>query len=559
MDQLEVEFRADTGGTFRMTWGQQGIWAPIKHFGDDNSFLNIPVVVDLPGDAGTADQAAVVGALRRLVARNQALRTHFRDGPDGPVQQIEQSGSFLVRLEESTPGDSRARADKLATELASAHFDHDAEWAIRIALVCVDQTPRHAVFVASHVLADGGGFQALVDDFFALLRTASADGEPAIRWQPADQVLREQSKQNVRRNQAAIGYWRKQLERIPPSMFSFPPGPAACPRFQELRLESRALTVAAARLAANCQVSVPAAVLTGAALALAAVSGQTTCVLKVIVGNRFNRDTRGLVAPMAQEGLLVADYPSGTVAEAARATSKAVQAAYFYGYYDPAAVSELLDAVATQRGVQFDLTMFFNDQSEFFNDPFDKEQISAYAQFPEAEARKLLRGTVIAPIGAIDAHGPTVFLKALSGADFCRLDLMADTAYLPLPTGEAVLRGIETIMLEAAYRDVAVAEIPTLTGLRPVRFAGPPGGVIAVDLGGTQDGLLALQIAALNALSPRSMAASPRPVSMPLTCQSGGTARADAIWRNSEVSRTQRLSVANPPASWMSADQPRTT
>lgn len=470
MVQLEVEFRADTGGTFRMTWGQQGIWGPISRFGDDGAFFNIPVVVDLPGDTEAADHTAVVGALRRLVERNQALRTYFRDGPDGPVQQIARSGHFLVRVEDSPPGDSRARAEEVATELASAHFDHDAEWAIRLAVVCVDRVPRQVVFVVSHVLADGGGFQALIDDFFGLLRGSSADGEPSIRWQPADQALREESRQGVRRNQAAIGYWRRKLERMPPSMFSFPPGPPALPRFQELRLESRALTVAAARLATNCQVSVPDAVLTGAGLALAALGGQTSCVLKVIVGNRFDGDTRCLVAPMAQEGLLVVDYhPAGSVAEAARATSKAARAAYFYGYYDPVAIGELLAAVAAKRGVEFDLTMFFNDQSAFLDDAFGAEPTAVEAQFPEAEARGLLRETAIAPVGSMAAHGPTVFLKAQSGTEICALQLMADTAYLAPPTMEMVLRGIETIVFEAAYRDVAIAEIPALTGLRRAR------------------------------------------------------------------------------------------
>jgi len=324
------------------------------------------------------------------------------------------------------------------------------------------------VFVVSHVLADGGGFQALIDDFFGLLSASSGECEPAIRWQPADQVLREQSRQSVRRNQAAVGYWRKQLERMPPSMLGFAPGPPAFPRFQELRLESRALTLAAARLAARCQVSVPDAVLTGAGLALAAVSGQGSCVLKVIVGNRFDRYTRGLVAPMAQEGLLVVDYPAGTVAEAARATSKAARAAYFYGYYDPAAIGELLGAVAAKRGVDFDLTMFFNDQSAFLDDPFGTEPTAADARLPEAEteARALLRETVIAPAGTMEAHGPKVFLKAQSGTEICALQLMADTAYLPLPRIDAVLRGIETIVFEAAYRDVAIAEIPALTGLK---------------------------------------------------------------------------------------------
>jgi hypothetical protein len=185
----------------------------------------------------------------------------------------------------------------------------------------------------------------------------------------------------------------------------------------------------------------------------------------VIAGNRFDRNTRGLIAPMAQEGLLVVDCSSGTVAEAARAMTKAALAAYFHGYYDPTAIGELLGEVAARRGVRFDLSVFFNDQSEFFddepallNDGLDMDQVSA---------RGLLRDTVLFPIGTLDAHGPTVFLKAQSGADISRLDLMADTAHLPPPKIEAVLRGIETIMLEAAYRDVALAEIPALTGLGP--------------------------------------------------------------------------------------------
>jgi hypothetical protein len=95
------------------------------------------------------------------------------------------------------------------------------------------------------------------------------------------------------------------------------------------------------------------------------------------------------------------------------------------------------------------------------------DQTAAHARLPEAETRKLLRDTVIAPAGTMDAHGPKVFLKAQSGADTCGLNLMADTAFLPPPTIEAVLRGIEAIIVEAAYRDVAIAEIPALTGLGP--------------------------------------------------------------------------------------------
>jgi hypothetical protein len=49
--------------------------------------------------------------------------------------------------------------------------------------------------------------------------------------------------------------------------------------------------------------------------------------------------------------------------------------------------------------------------------------------------------------------------------DTCRLFLLC--AYLPLSTIEAVLRGIETIVFKAAYQQLAVADIPTVTATRP--------------------------------------------------------------------------------------------
>ena len=61
-----------------------------------------------------------------------------------------------------------------------------------------------------------------------------------------------------------------------------------------------------------------------------------------------------------------------------------------------------------------------------------------------------------------------LYLEAVPGADLCRLTLVGDTAYLPLRMMHALLRGIEKIVLEAAYRDVELAEIPALTGLTPI-------------------------------------------------------------------------------------------
>jgi Condensation domain len=467
--QITVDFISTDGGTYPMTWGQRAIWKPIRAYGDASWYFNIPLVVDLPSDPAP-EQGAVIAAVRRLVERNQALRAHFTDAPGGPVQQIERSGTFGIRLVHAAARDSRAHAEGLAAELAATSFRHDKEWPVRIALVCAGGLPRHAVLVVSHITADGGGCGALIKDLLALLRAPSdggGTGAPAARWQPADQVLREQSKRGARRNRAAVEYWRRHLERIPPSMFGSPPVPAAEPRFQQLRLSSRALAIAAARLAADCQVSVPSVVLTGTALALAALGGRATSALQLISGNRLDPAIRGLVAPTAQNGLLVVDFPAGTVAEAVRATHKAATAAYFYGYYDPAAIDGLLSEVSIARGVEFDLTAYFNDVSAFLDeaDGLDLRQ-AADARLPEEEASRLLARSEITVTGAWDTQDSKFFLRAALGDTF-RLFLLADTAYLPLPAMEAVLRGIETIVFQAAYRKLAIADIPAVTGLVP--------------------------------------------------------------------------------------------
>jgi hypothetical protein len=470
MDQLEVEFQADDDGTFPMTWGQQDFWRHKvrRYAATELRNFNIPVVVNLIEEASRTDQATIVATLRRLVERNQSLHAHLCDSPDGLVQRVVRSGTFPLLLRQSTPVDSRASAGALAIELAERPFDHEAEWGVRFALVCVGQSTRHVAFAISHVIADGGAVKALIDDFFGLLRAREGGSEPERRWQPSDQASRELSERGTRRTRAAIRHWRTHLERIPASIFDVA-RPAGPPRFHGLRLESRALARTAARLAADCQVSVASTVLAAAALALTALSGQSTCALVVVVGNRYDEDVRGMLGLPSQDGLFAIDLPGGTIADAVRATHRAATVAYFSGQYDPAVIDELVEAVAAERGVRFDLTLLYNDLSAFANDACaDDLPVS------EADARKLLHETVIAPEPTWEGQLCKMYLAAVPGADNCRLTLIGDTAYLPLESMHALLCGIEQIVFEAAYRDVDVAEVPALTGLAPSILPSPP-------------------------------------------------------------------------------------
>src|SRR5215469_953372 len=153
MDRMELEFRADTGGTFPMTWGQQDFWRKkIRAYGDAGRHFNLRMFVDLP-DRTTIDEA--VAAVRRLVERNEVLRTHLLDGPEGLQQRVARTGTILLLLRQVSQEASRPCAENLAAELAVAPFNHEAEWGIRFGLVCVGRTARYLTFAVSHAVADG--------------------------------------------------------------------------------------------------------------------------------------------------------------------------------------------------------------------------------------------------------------------------------------------------------------------------------------------------------------------------------------------------------------------
>jgi hypothetical protein len=464
MDQLALAFRADDDGTFPMTWGQQDFWRhKIRRYADSElRNFNIPVVVDLIDEAGLTDQATVAAGLRRLVERNQSLREYFSDSPGGLIQRVVRSGTFALRVRQSTPAASRASAKALADELAARPFDHEAEWGVRFGLICSGQSARHVAFAISHLVVDGGGVKVLVDDLLGLLRArGEAAREPERRWQPSDQASRESSERGARRTRAAIRHWRKHLERIPPSMFTAAL-PAEQPRFRGLRMDSRALAFTSARLAAECQVSVSSTVLAATAAALTALSGQPACVLVLVVGNRYDEEIRGMLGPASQDGLFAIELPGGTIADAVRATHRAATIAYFSGHYDPVAIEELVEAVAAERNVRFDLTLLYNDLSAFADQAGD-----GCLPVTEADARKLLGETVIVAERTWEGQLCKMYLAAVPGAENCRLTLIGDTAYLPLDSMQALLCGIEKIVFEAAYHDVELAEIPAMTGLTP--------------------------------------------------------------------------------------------
>jgi Condensation domain len=479
-EDLTVPFEAAAGGTFAMCWGQSAIWKPITWYGADSTYFTMQVVDDLPD--GAVGTEAVVGVLRALVVEHEALRANFADGPTGPQQRIAARGTFAVRIRHSAPERSRADAEDLVLDLARAGFDHASQWAVRIGVVEADGFARHAVFALSHLAVDRGAIDVLLAQLHAAVeaaRPADAGGPagpaaaagPARGREPSEQARFEQSEDGRRRNRAALDYWRRKLGGIPPTMFDVEPGPVHGLRFKTLSLDSVALSVAAEQVADAARVSTSSVLLTGTALALATLGGRTECALQLIVGNRHTPEQHAMVAAAAQNGLFAHDYRAQeTFAQAVRATHRAGLEAHFHGHYDPLDLDREREQIAAQRGVSFDLTVYFND-TRGTQDRWDCAGVGR----GEAEVRALLARTRVTAHEEWPLQDSKFFLHVTPDRDRCRLFLLADTAYLPLATMERVLRGIEALVVEAAYRDVALADVAGLTGLDPARSR-PHGG-----------------------------------------------------------------------------------
>lgn len=452
---VSLDFHATTSGRAPMTWGQAAIWQPIQWYSDDSAYFNMARVVRPPDGA---DLAATLEALRGLVAAQQVLRSRYGNGPRGPFQDVYADGVLSLSVVETTYDDADATADALAADLSAKSFQHDEEWPVLIAIGTCGDTCLFVVFVLSHLAVDWWGLEVLTSDFLA--RLAGPVDDPM--WQPLDQAGYEQSAACLRRGETALEHWRRTLSTLPPSMFDYPAVTPEQPRFHRLCLSSPALAAAADLLATANRVSTSSVLLAGVALTLSALSGRQDCLLQLIVSNRHDERRAGLAAATVQNGLFALDRRAADVAGIIRICYRSGLAAYAHGHYDPAALGRLTADLAVTQGVRFDLNAYYNDARGGVDrwPDVDTEGMTE-------EALAALRDmTVVSHDSAWETQDCKFFFAVEQAPDRALCYLLADTAYLPVSRVEQVLRGIETILVEAAFRPVMVAEVAELTGLR---------------------------------------------------------------------------------------------
>ena len=167
---------------------------------------------------GALDTAALCRAFDALVSRHEALRTVFREAPDGQVRQVvlDASAADVEQVDlRSLQGDALAAGH--AQALARIHarpFDLAEGPLLRAGLLRTGDGAHTLVLAMHHIVSDGWSMDIIVDELSALYQAFTEQREPAPRPLPiqyADHAvwLRQWLAQGEGRRQMA--YWQDQL------------------------------------------------------------------------------------------------------------------------------------------------------------------------------------------------------------------------------------------------------------------------------------------------------------------------------------------------------------
>ncbi|WP_166379281.1 AMP-binding protein [Catellatospora methionotrophica] len=444
---VQARFSGVPAASAPLTWGQTAMYWPMRWFGEASKDFNIKRVLRL---GAPVPVERVTAAWSQLVSRHQILRTLLSDEPR---QHQHSAGAYVPLLLDTTAARLDQAADTAAAELAGTAFALDRQWPVRFALLRVDGGVEAVAVAASHVSLDGWSLELLLGELRTLIEAERA--LPAPGWQPLDQATYEASPAGARRARQCLDHWRAKLPAVPERIFDGPDRDAGPLPVVTWRMESAAVAAAAAELARRTAVSSSTVVLTAALLIQAALTGRDRAVVKLIAGNRNTPRQRELATGIAQNALLVFDVVGGDVEDAIRRCYRDSTEAYFHATYPPQALDELIAA----EGAHADMSVYFND-SRMGRD-FDV----AAAGPDRAALDALAAQTTVRQIAAVARHDMTFFLAMPYLPGGCALHLLADTRRVDADACVRALRGVETLLCEAALRPVALSDVATLLDL----------------------------------------------------------------------------------------------
>jgi len=452
MTAISVPFHGEGAGVGELTWGQKHIWTAMR---DSGSSLSMSAIRPLPEGARVDE---FVDELRFFMSRFQPMRTRLVFPPDGgTLQEVYASGEARLEIVDIDAGTDAAKtAETLSQRHVDTPFDYAHEWPLRMALVRQDGVLTHLVTTLCHIAADATGAFAM---FMDLLRRDPETGEPAgpvAGLQPLELARTQREPAARRQSDAALRHWEDLLRTMEPKRLADPVDRGE-PRFRQVGYTSPATHLGLRLLGERLRLDAAPMLLAAFAIALARVTGRNPVVTQLIGSNRFRPGFAEIVSPVNQTGLCSLDVAGITIAEAMLLTKRRSITAYKYAYYDPDDLDELLARVRRDRG-DLDRSVVYNDRRPPGPPPDPGGPVPSEAEIRAVADAGVLRWE------RLDQFKGKLMLNVNNEPDTVDLMAHADTRYLSTEDIDALLRGVESVVIEATLDPSA----PTGVGPGPV-------------------------------------------------------------------------------------------
>jgi hypothetical protein len=324
-----------------------------------------------------------------------------------------------------------------------------------------DGVPYLVVLALSHLAADYVSMGLLARQLTELLADPAARTIGAAPFQPRDLAEREATAPALRQTEAALRFWDNQLRRLPQCVFSVPSHGE--PGSREACLSSPAAALALPTIVARTRASRSTVLLALIATLYAVRTDNTSAALISICGNRFGPEMAGYIGTVAQDALIPFELVGSTVDDVVRGLRLTTRNSYRYAKFPADRLWAMLDAIGLERGIRFHRDCVFNDLAA------QQQERPVEARPPSpAELAEALRETDFEWLPASLCPATSMFTVHSAGREV-RLALYGDTRYLPAPDIEALLRGVERLVVASAEGPVAIADVSAVSGITPVR------------------------------------------------------------------------------------------
>ncbi|WP_304450675.1 condensation domain-containing protein [Nocardiopsis sp. YSL2] len=324
-----------------LTWGQRHYWTILAGHPMNRRQFSLRQHWRIPAGANLE---LVCSAVRTLVERHEALRTHiFFHGDGEPIQRVRGCGSFQITVRDVGHEATEADAEEAAGDMAAQDFRLNEEFPIRFQVLLADGEPVFLAVVVSHLAVDGYACGVLEGEFMEVVR-GDKDLAPPSK-QPLDWAEKERSSAGASVNRRSLTYFDELLRAHPVSLFPRDNAMENVGRegFPVVLGHGVGLGAKISELSGRWKSPVSAVALASLVRSLAHHSATDVFPLGLTSSNRFLPGADGYVGMLAQNTALGVRTAGKSTRELAGEIRRSQMAAYQSAAYDQGDLDALLE------------------------------------------------------------------------------------------------------------------------------------------------------------------------------------------------------------------------